>query len=48
MSLKLSMWNVHSWLQTRQIAHSISIRDNDALIAGVRLHNHNSMPYSAK
>ena len=42
MSLKLSMWNVHSWLQTRQIAHSISIRDNDALIAGVRLHNHNA------
>ena len=42
MSLKLSMWNVHSWLQTRQIAHSISIRDNHALIAGVRLHNHNA------
>lgn len=45
MSLKLSMWNVHNWLQMRHIAHSISIRDNEALISGVRLQDHTARSF---
>ncbi len=37
MELKLSMWNVHSWLQNRGIDHSFSIRSNAPAIRGVRL-----------
>lgn len=37
MSLTLSMWNFHSWLQNRNISHSFSIRNNEAAIRGIRL-----------
>lgn len=37
MSLTLSMWNFHSWLQNRNIPHSFSIRNNEAAIRGIRL-----------
>ena len=44
MPLKISMWNFHSWLQKRNILHSFSICDNQAIIHGVHFAHTQSSP----
>lgn len=42
MNMAISMWNFHSWFQSRNISHICSIRNNNAQIIGVHLRSQQS------
>lgn len=44
MNMSISMWNIHSWLQSRNISHTCSIRSNNAQITGIHVQSDEPPP----